>query len=167
MADNDPLTRFPPTFSANTQQPSRRYVRQPDLIALHGPLTDSQRADVIVEIETDAIGIFRQDAVAVSSRSPDLVITPVYAIDPNGALAVPTGRIFVRFQPEIRLDELRRAIEDCGFVIVEHLPYAPNAGWLQAADRGIATALLSFPKLQSIPQLENAEPQMLMHKAQR
>ena len=91
---------------------------------------------------------------------------PVYALS-GGSLAVPTGRVFVRFadgaDPQAASDALRGA----GFRIEQVPSYAPNAAWLTPLETDIGDALGKIGAIQSVPGVEHAEPELLMERHSR
>ena len=96
-----------------------------------------------------------------------LTITPVYATDPSGLLAVPTGRIFIRFTPDIRVEVHRRSLAEQGYTVVTIPSYAPHTAWVQATNDDIATSLLNIEQLNGLPGVVNVEPQLLMQRKSR
>ena len=93
-------------------------------------------------------------------------MTAVYAL-PSGRLAVPTGRVFVRFRegvaPKARSEELKHA----GYRITMTLAYAPSAAWLEADDGEVATALRNIERLEALNGVVNVEPQLLAPRVAR
>ena len=61
-------------------------------------------------------------------------------------------------QQEVRLAE---AVTPLGYEVESVPPYAPDAAWLVASDRSIASALSNLKALMATPGLESVEPQML------
>ena len=96
-----------------------------------------------------------------------LTITPVYATDPRGPLAVPTGRIFLRFTPDIRVEAHRSGLAERGYTVVTIPSYAPHTAWVQATNDDIATSLLNIEQLNGLPGVVNVEPQLLMQRKSR
>ena len=85
----------------------------------------------------------------------------VYATQPGGSHATPSGRIFIRFADGIDVADRVTEIEKAGYKIVETLAYATNAAWLTERSGSIGKALAGIKKLESIRDVENVEPQML------
>ena len=102
-----------------------------------------------------------------AEQSAALTITPVYATDPSGPLAVPTGRIFIRFTPDIRVEVHRRSLAERGYTVVTIPSYAPHTAWVQAINGDIATSLLNIEKLNGLPGIVNVESQLLMQRDSR
>ncbi len=94
-------------------------------------------------------------------------LSPVYTLHPGGSMAVPTGQVFIRFADGVNVEERREEIETAGYKIAQKLDYAPNAAWLRASSGSIAEALSGIDKLQKLKDVENVEPQMLMHAPRR
>jgi hypothetical protein len=91
-------------------------------------------------------------------------LSPVYTIEPNGSLAVPTGLVFIRFAEGVDVESQHEAINRAGYEVVQILDYAPHAAWLRAQSDNIVDAIAKIPQLQAIPKIENIEPQMLMER---
>jgi len=92
-------------------------------------------------------------------------VGPVYSAGPDGPLAIPTGRVFVRFADGVRAEDRRAAFEATGFKIDKLLPYAPNAAWLRPSRGGIAAALPRATDLGKLPDVVHVEPQLLLQRA--
>ena len=92
---------------------------------------------------------------------------PVYALQPGGSAAVPTGLVFVRFKSGVKSTERVRAIEKAGYEISETVEYAAEAAWVRAKSGEVADALKGIAELEKIPDMENVEPQMLKRRATR
>jgi len=113
------------------------------------------------------IEVFRR---AAGERQPEAAlgeVGPVYALQPGGTVAVPTGRVFIRFKEHVSVEDRLREIEQAGYEVAQRIGYAPHAAWLQARSNEIADALTGIPVLEKIADVENVEPQMLMQRANR
>lgn len=91
-------------------------------------------------------------------------VGPVYSAGPDGPIAVPTGRVFVRFANGVRADERKKEFEKAGFEIDKTLSYAPNAIWLRPASGGVHRALPALASLNKLPDVEHVEPQLLLER---
>ncbi len=83
---------------------------------------------------------------------------PVYAFSDNVSPAIPTGHVFVQAATDVNLAEI---VTPLGYEIESVPPYAPNAAWIVASDRSIASALSNLKALMAANGLESVEPQML------
>lgn len=92
---------------------------------------------------------------------------PVYSAGRDGPLAVPTGRIFVRLAAGLTPKERIAEFASMGLEIERTLSYAPNAAWLRPAQGGAAEALRVLKKVEKVPGVEHAEPQMLIQRTPR
>lgn len=128
------------------------YELRPDLHALHG--AGGQGGGEVAQF-----GTVRVYSGAVAGGDP------VYALS-GGSLAVPTGRVFVRFAEGGSPRSAERQITDAGFRIEQIPAYAPNAAWVAPAG-GIAAALRGVDALRAVPGVEHAEPEMLMEPRRR
>jgi hypothetical protein len=113
----------------------------------------------------DRIEIFRGEAE--QQKNAPGQVGPVYTLQPGGAPAVPTGRVFIRFKEGVPVERRLREIEQAGYEVAQRLEYAPHAAWLRARSGEIADALTRIPALEQIADVENVEPQMLMQRANR
>jgi hypothetical protein len=103
-----------------------------------------------------------EDQPARSEAGKDPVAT--YVLQPGGSTAKPTGRIFIRLADGVNISERSDEIEKAGYEIAEKIDYAPNAGWLTERSGSVEKALAGIEKLESIKDVENVEPQMLMKR---
>lgn len=94
-------------------------------------------------------------------------VLPVYALGPDGPFSVATGRVFIRFADGIRVSDKAEIISGAGYRVVEVLSYAPQAAWLAASDRTIASALSNLPRLAGLGDLDSVEPQLVMESVPR
>ncbi|BAB73337.1 hypothetical protein ACN23B_06895 [Anabaena sp. FACHB-709] len=117
-----------------------------------------------------------EGAIAIFSGEPDATIqnigntdtlSPVYTLENNGTLTVPTGLVFIRFTEGVDIESQQAAINQAGYEVAKTLAYAPNAGWLRAKTNKIADALKGIAQLSAIKNVENVEPQMLIERQLR
>ncbi len=83
----------------------------------------------------------------------------------DSAIAVPTGRVMVRFAEGEDAGAHEKRIKQAGYRIEQQLSYAPNAAWLRDTDDDIAGALSHIEALEQLPGVENVEPQLLSQRA--
>ncbi len=126
------------------------------------------------EGEQDASGAemtFAREGIAVHRGEPGetrgATLTPVYRLQPDGPLSVPTGKIFLRFKEGVEAASRRAEIERAGYEIIESPPYAPSGAWVRAADGDVALSLSQIEALEKLADVKNVEPQMLVERAQR
>jgi len=167
MVLNDPFFHFPLRMAVDAEGVCRVYVREPDCFAVHGPVPPTLTRAVLYSFEDPVINVCRGGASIISALPSDLTVTPVYRLEPNGPQGVPSGRVFIRFQPQISVEERRQELNACGFSIRESLSYAPHAAWLQSRDGNIATALHGVAKLRDLSDVVLVEPQMFMRRMKR
>lgn len=109
-------------------------------------------------------------AVAPLASAPDASarrrIGPVYR-QPGGGLAIPTGRVLVRFAPDDSPDAHSEELDQAGFKLDGVLGYAPHAAWVRPHDEEPVAALNELAKLRSLPGVEHVEPQVLTEMTQR
>jgi hypothetical protein len=92
---------------------------------------------------------------------------PVYRGVPGGELAVPTGRVFVRFDGGSRAAERESELRAAGYRVHTSPSWAPHTAWLTAASGGVTDALAALPALRRIPGLSHAEPELLRPRGRR
>lgn len=157
-------------------QPQRVYVQEPGFYTVHyaqsaralnkdGLAEEALASGAVAVMEAEAIAIF-PDTVARNTLPIDGEISPVYRLQ-SGSIAIPTGRVFVRFAETIAVDSRYDAIQAAGYEIVDRPAYAPQAAWVQARSGNIADSLKQIAQLATIPGIENVEPQMLMQRSLR
>lgn len=150
------LSVFPKQLRASTQHPDIVYVRDDDHYAIHGRPA-KERAVVMTEGES-GIAIYQGHPKDLNKN-----MTAVYRND--SALAVPTGRVLVRFTEGEDASAHAQIMAKAGYRIEQQLSYAPNAAWLCNCEDDIAEALCHIEELEKIPNIENVEPQLLSPRA--
>lgn len=93
-------------------------------------------------------------------------IGPVYR-QRGGGLAVPTGKVLVRFQPDNSAKAHSEALSQAGFKLDEVLGYAPHAAWVRPHNEEPVAALDGLERLRSLSGVEHVEPQVLTEAARR
>jgi len=141
-----------------------QFALRTDLVALHGPPHASAGTSAVfglpdAGIEVVALG----DVVAGESRRRG----PVYAQESSGALAVPTGRVFLRLRTKHRPSDWVASLVSHGFVPVEGHADAPGTAWVASADGRIAAGLARLGELSALPDVEAAEPELLRESRRR
>jgi hypothetical protein len=170
-AAKDVFIDYPQEFSAGAGSNSSVYTRLPGFYAIHGWRSDAPGAVPVQTLEDGAIAIMQgepdpSDVAAAASYK----LTPVYTLKSGGAagsMAVPTGRVFIRFADGVNVGDRTAEINQAGYKVDQKLDYAPHAAWLRASSGSIADALNSIQELQKIADVENVEPQMLMQASYR
>jgi hypothetical protein len=162
MSPDSPFPDAPRELT--TLQGGRPLVLRDDLVAVHSRPSGAQTTGAVLVLDHGRIAVFG----AASVESTPAGAGPVYASLPfDGELAVPTGRVFVRFAPGTDAAARSADIERLGFLI-ERVPVsAPHAAWVVAPRGGIAAALKSCRSLERIPGVENVEPQLLRESVRR
>ncbi len=167
MALNDPFSHFPLRMRVEAQALSHVYVRESDCFAVHGPVPPALTTSVLYSFDDPVINVCRGEVPALSGLPSDLIVTPVYRLEPNGPQGVPSGKVFIRFRSQVSVESRQKEIEACGFSIHESLSYAPHAAWVRSQDGNIATALNGIAKLRDLNDVELVEPQILMRRVRR
>ena len=167
MVLHDPFSHFPLRMRVEAQALSRVYVRESDCFAVHGPVPPALTTSVLYSFDDPVINVCRGEVSVLSALPSNLILTPVYRLEPNGPQGVPSGNVFIRFRSQVPVEGRRQEIAACGFSIRESLSYAPHAAWLRSQDGNIATALHGIAKLRDVNDMELVEPQMLMRRVGR
>lgn len=159
----DDLAAFPETIELGRAQPARRYVRRPDLLAIHGPLPSG-----VAEADRESLapGITLVSPALASRAGEAAQVTAVYSIGAGGQPLAPTGRVLVRFGEAERAETHRDAIERAGYRLAESLAHAPQAAWVESPD-GAARALRDLARLEAVPGVVHVEPEMVGRRAHR
>jgi hypothetical protein len=156
------LLDTPREFSVDTAPVPTRYVLDVDHIAVSTQVADQMDLPIEFQLEDKQISVCRANVSEEARRRLAGHISPVYRLGERGALAVPTGRIFVRFAKGMALESRKQQIEAAGYIIQHTLSYAPHAGWLTIRTGQVGEMLAGFSRLREMAGLESAEPQMLM-----
>ncbi|TKB76289.1 MAG: hypothetical protein E8D45_06375 [Nitrospira sp.] len=167
MKSVTPSNSFPKVLRIGTAQSSLRYRKVPQRYAVHGPLPPSLNVDIELVFEDGAITICRGRPPSPANLPAPLRVTPLYAADPHGPAAVPTGQVFIRFKPEINAESRRRMVADQGYAMVQIPSYAPHTAWVQASNGDIATSLINAERLMQLPDVEHVAPQLLTPRRSR
>lgn len=139
------------------------YTRKPGYYAIHYNQPRTVATGAILQLNDGKIAVFPGEP----NQSEQGTLSPIYTLQSNGSLAVPTGLIFIRFAEGVDVKSQREVINRAGYEIVESLDYAPHTAWLRAKSGNIADAIARIPQLEAIPKVENIEPQMLMERGLR
>ena len=169
-SEQDSFRKYPREVRSRTQQPYKIYTRLPDHYAVHRQGLEGQRSEDAIASLSDVgrgIEVFRGEASERQRQISANEISPVYAVQPQGSPAVPTGQVFLRFKPSVTAKEHLQEIEQAGYEITQSIDYAPHSAWVRARSGKIADSLAGIPALEKIPDVDNVEPQMLMNKSNR
>jgi len=155
------LTHYPPRLCASSSHPEQTYQRADKLYVVKST-SQTQQRNVALTLEDDGVTYL----VMRGEPAPTADAGAVY-MGSGGLMFVPTGRVFVRLDDDMPLEAHAEAFRRLGYVIAQTLPYAPNAGWLEHADKDAAEALRGIPELARLPGVQSVEPQLLTVRAQR
>jgi hypothetical protein len=162
------LAAYPPQLRFSTERSDLHFDRSPDVYALQYAQPESAPPEALQQMDDGTIAVF--SAQHPPSRSAEMtasVTTPVYTLQPGNILAVPTGLVFVRFQPGTIATDHSASLQQAGYVIESSPPYAPHTAWVRSSSGNIADALSNLSNLEAIPAVENVEPQMVMEQSLR
>jgi hypothetical protein len=161
------MSNFPLEVYVATSSRPTRYTLAEDYFVVSGE--DVGDADLSVEfhIEDGDLMVCRMPTEPTSLATFSSPAGPVYRLKEHGSLAIPTGRVFVRFSEHTKFENHRMDIKRYGFKVDQILSYAPHAGWVKPNSGEIAEALSRFEELKQIPGVAAVEPQMIMQSQQR
>jgi hypothetical protein len=165
------FAEYPQQVQVGTVSTQRVYAQKPGYYAVHYAQPEDRAEDMAA---SEAISIMEEEGIAVFLGTPgdhkipnSATISPVYALQPNGTLTIPTGRIFVRLAENIPIESRQDQLQAAGYEIVDRPAYAPHTAWVRWRSGNIADALIHLSQLMAIPDMENVEPQMLMQRSFR
>ena len=158
----DYFSEYPQQIRIAKPQSTILYDRKPGYYAVHYNQPNSVADQAVLQLNDGAIGVF-----AGEPDELDNTLSPIYTLQPDGSLAVPSGLIFIRFVAGVDVKSHREAIKLAGYEVTDSLSYAPQAAWLRAQSGKILDGLRGISRLEAIPDVENVEPQMLMARVQR
>jgi len=169
MTEPHAFHEYPAKLKQSTLDPGTLYLRSDEFVAVREDREPS-RSDLPVLTLTDdegqSIAVYRRGPSLERTRTPSVWTVPVYTLS-GTRIAVPTGRVFVRFRDGVpvsaKLDDVKRA----GYRVAKTLSYAPNAAWLDGQDGEVASALGNLGRLEALRDMVNVEPQLLMARATR
>jgi hypothetical protein len=167
MENFHPFSEFPERIHASSERPYLLYNRLPDHYAIHGPLPPQLAESVLLHLHDQSITVCRGTPDQQLMQTRSLAITPVYALEPNGPFAVPTGLVFVRFKEEIKAETQYQTLASIGYTIIDIPLYAPYSAWVRQKSEDIAAALTNLSSLETLSDVVNVEPQMLTKPARR
>ena len=163
----DYFSKYPQQIRANMSPSAPLYVRKSDYYAVHNRSPELPAPGAVLLLNDGEIAVFQGEPDEARLTAETGALSPVYALQPSGLPAVPTGQIFVRFAEGVKAESRRQEINRAGYELVESVPYAPHAAWLRARSGDIAAALAGIPRLEQLPDVENVEPQMLLESVPR
>jgi hypothetical protein len=165
MSRQKDFSDFPERVGAGAARAGAWYVRAPGRYAVHHEEGGREAPGAEMTFAREGIAVFRGEPG--EARAGAATSTPVYRLQPDGPLAVPTGKIFLRFREGVEAASRRAEIEVAGYEIIETPPYAPSGAWVCAAGGDVALSLSNIKALEKLADVENVEPQMLVERSQR
>jgi hypothetical protein len=133
-----------------------QYRQKPGYYAIHHWDDDAGTDSPVLRLDDAAI-FFGEESSSAGQKSG-----PVYEAQPDGTPAVPTGRVFVRFEDSVRAESRESAVRKAGYRLVQVPAWAPHTAWVEALTGDVADSLCNLGKLQQLRDVENVEPEMLM-----
>jgi hypothetical protein len=153
----------PARFRLGGDETEVTYELADDLVAVHCAEPDPA---AVLTFKGDHISVEPLAAVA-PRRLEESLLGPVYRRAPGGALAVPTGRTFVRFAKGESAALHEEDLAAAGYQLEQVPSYAPHAAWVRPASGTVVDALRHLDRLEHLPGVEHAEPQLLTAATRR
>jgi hypothetical protein len=162
-SQNNYFSEYPEEIRVGSDDTAVSYTRKSGYYAIHYNQPKTIASEAILQLNDGAIAVFS----GKPNQSEQNKLSPIYTVQPNGSLAVPTGLVFIRFAEGVDVESQREVINRAGYEVAQILSYAPHSAWLRAQSGNIADAIARIPQLEAIPKVENIEPQMLMERGLR
>ncbi|WP_334974256.1 hypothetical protein [Nostoc sp.] len=159
----DYFSEYPEKIRVGSERTAVFYTRKPGYYAVHYNQPNTVASGAILQLNNGAIAVFPGEP----NQSEQGTLSPIYTLEPNDSVAVPTGLVFIRFAEGVDVESQREVINRAGYEVAQSLDYAPHAAWLRDQSGNIADAIAGIPQLEAIPKVENIEPQMLMERGLR
>lgn len=159
----DYFSEYPQQIHVGSNLSAVSYTRHPGYYAIRYNQPGKVAPGAILQLNEGAIAVFSGEP----NQSEKNTLSPVYTLEPNGSLAVPTGLVFIRFAEGVDVESQHEAINQAGYEIEQSLAYAPHAAWLRPKSGNIKDAIAGISRLEAIPNVENVELQMLMERGLR
>ncbi|MBG1269225.1 hypothetical protein [Nostoc sp. WHI] len=156
----DYFSDYPQEIRVGSDSTAVCYTRKPGYYAVHYKQANTVASGAVLQLNDGAIAVFSGEP---NQSEPD-TLSPIYTIEPNDLLAVPTGLVFIRFAEGVDVESQREVINRAGYEVEQSLDYAPQAAWLRAQSGSIVDAIAGISQLEAIPNVENVELQMLMER---
>lgn len=166
MPIDDFLSRFPAELPLATQRRDDRYRLRRDLVAVSEPTPSGLGDRAVDRLPAEGILICRSSDRALDSSALEGAL-PVYSLTSDGPPAVFTGQVLVRFAEHVLAEERREELWDSGYQISDVLSYAPYAAWVRARSYSASDSLAGIAALESLPEVVNVEPQMILPSSRR
>ncbi|WP_445633193.1 DUF4384 domain-containing protein [Nostoc sp. DSM 114161] len=157
----DYFSEYPQQIRVGSEGSVVSYTRQPGYYAIHYNQPSTVAPGAILQLNEGAIAVFSGEP----NQSEKNTLSPIYTLEPNGSLAVPTGLVFIRFAEGVDVESQHQAINRAGYEVEQSLTYAPHAAWLRPKSGNIMDAIAGISRLEAIPNVENVELQMLMERS--
>ncbi|RCJ19880.1 hypothetical protein A6S26_03880 [Nostoc sp. ATCC 43529] len=164
----DYFSEYPQQIRVGSERSAVSYTRQPGYYAIHYNQPGKVAPGAILQLNEGAMsttGYTYAIFPGEPNQSEKNKLSPVYTLEPNGSLAIPTGLVFIRFAEGVDVESQHEAINQAGYEIEQSLAYAPHAAWLRPRSGNIVDAIAGISRLEAIPNVENVELQMLMERS--
>jgi len=157
------LESSPRTLRVGEGESAASYELSADMIAVRTQGSGQTAAHII---DGEAVAV---EPLTTASRADlaERVVGPVYRQIPSGRVAVPTGRVFVRFGEGDTARAHEHELTASGYQLEEVAAYAPHSAWVRAATGATADGLRHLDRLKQLPRVENVEPQLITEVARR
>jgi len=111
----DYFSEYPQQIRAGTDRSAVLYQRQPGYYAVHYNEPREIARGAVLQLNDGAIAVFSGEPENTTRlTSSQGTIGPIYTLQTDGSLAVPTGMVFIRFAEKVDVESHREAIEQAG-----------------------------------------------------
>ncbi len=135
-----PNIRAPHTVKTCLREASILYRMKEGYFALHDMPNTAYGAELILELDEGRVRIYKGDPPQFEPAIKLQAIGPVYALEPAGIIAAPTGRVLVRFDKG-RVEDWAAGLAQCGYRVEQTLRYAPQAAWVRPSSGSIVDSI--------------------------
>lgn len=157
------LASAPRRIRVEGESAATSYDLAGDLIATHGA---GPRPRAVLAFEGGDV-VVEPLAPSQPAEPTKGMFGPVYRQEPAGTVAVPTGRVFIRFAEGERAEDHRAELAASGYELEQVPSYAPHAAWARPVSGNVSDALRDLDPLKRIPDVEHLDPQFLVQAARR
>ncbi|MEH1786569.1 hypothetical protein [Nostoc sp.] len=159
----DSFSEYPQQIRVGSGHTAVSYTRKSGYYAIHYNQPSTVPAGAILQLNNGEIAVFSGEP----NQSEKGILSPIYTLEANASLVVPTGLVFIRFAEGVDVESQREVINQAGYEVAQSFSYAPHAAWLRAKSGNIVDAIAGISQLEAIANVENIEPQMLMERGLR
>jgi hypothetical protein len=111
---NDYFSEYPEQIRVSSERTAISYTRKSGYYAIHYNQPSKVPSGAILQLNEGAIAVFPGEP----NQSEQGKVSPIYTVQPNGSLAIPTGLVFIRFAEGVNVESQREVINRAGYEVV-------------------------------------------------